>query len=329
MIGLAILFAACWLPFPTLRTTWDEPWHEQVVRDADAFVLARVLSIDERRETAVFRAVRRLAGSDVTPVFKVDGFCLLRLTSYSSGSEPRLSRAFHPGAEVYLFLKQAPDGLSYQIATPTSGYAAIEAGRVRACYRHSYHLALVARDLYERTQIAIFQYLHDGTRDSALMAELARTYLRIPPKFVENDPLSSSSQTFFNQHSTLETFYYIGAASDLDALEPFLASPHEHVHVSAVRALSRLDSLAAKRRMLDFLAGPGEAFAKAQAVAGLRRQNARELASELEAMLAKLPTEDAGFGGNLMDPRIGTSRLGSSMAAAKALLADWAATRPK
>jgi hypothetical protein len=310
----------------SVRTTWDEPWHEEVVKNADSFVLARVIAVDEGRQSAMFRVVRSLAGVDVTPVFTVDGFCLLRLMSYSSGHEPRLPRSFHPGAEVYLFLRIASDGRSYEFATPTTGYALVDGDRVRACYRHSYHLALVTRDLYERTQTAIFRYLHGGAVDSKLMTELAKGFLGAPPALVEDDPMSAASLTFFNQHAALETFYYLGSESDLALLEPFLRSPHGHIQTSAVRALSRIATLPAKRRLLEFLTGSGEAFAKAQAVAGLRRQNARELAGDLERALPRLDPESTGFGGDLMDPRIGTHQQGSALAAAKALLAEWAVT---
>lgn len=328
---IAALILCWWIPpgpAGALRTTWDEPWHEEVVRNADAFVLARVASVDQERERAVLRLVRPLAGADVTPVFEIDGFCLLRLMSYSSGAGPKLSRAFQPGAELYLFLKLSADGLSYEIATPTTGFAAIDGERVRACYRHSYHLALVARDLYERTQIAIFRQVHEGKTDAGLMTELVDAHLRAPPKFVEDDPSSPSSLVFFNQHAALETFYYLGSASDLAVLEPFLASSHEHIQISAIRALSRIDTTPAKRRMLAFLTGAGAPFAKVQAVAGLRRQKARELRAELEAAIPKLGGEEAGFGGSIMDPRVGTA-VGSAKAAAQALVAEWTAAGPR
>jgi hypothetical protein len=328
---LAALLLFSWVPAGPSRglwTTWDEPWHEEVVRNADAFVLARVLSVDQDREQAVLRLMRPLAGADVTPVFKIDGFSLLRIMSYTSGAGPKLSRAFHAGAEIYLFLKLAADGLSYEIATPTTGFAAIDGERVRACYRHSYHLALVARDFYERTQIAIFRQVHEGTIDAGLMTELVNAQLRAPPKFVEDDPSSPSSLVFFNQHAALETFYYLGSAPDIAVLEPFLTSSHEHIQISAVRALSRIDTMPAKRRMLAFLTGAGASFAKVQAIAGLRRQKARELRSDLEAVLPKLGSEETGFGGSIMDPRVGTAR-GSPKTAAEALVAEWAAAGPR
>jgi hypothetical protein len=329
VIALALTILAPWIELGTpVRTTWDEPWHEEVVKEADAFVLARVVSVDERRQAAVCKVVRPLGGADVTPLFKVDGFCLLRLMSYSSGVDPKLSKAFHPGAELYLFVKLARDGLSYEIATPTSGFAVVDGDRVRACYRHSYHLALVERGFYERTQVAIFRYLHDSAVDAPLMTDMVQKYLLLPPKFVEDDPLSPASLLFFKQHAALETFYYLGSSSDLAILEPFLASPHAHVQISAVRALSRIDTLPAKRRQLRFLLESAEPIAKVQAIAGLRRQKARDLAPDLKAALPRLTAEATGFGGDLMDPRIGT-QLGSSLAAAKALLADWAALPPK
>ncbi len=324
MIAVGFMLLLLSTPPPALRTTWNEPTHEEVVRNADAFVLARVLSVEDGRRSAVFRVVRPIAGADVPPVFSVDGFCLLSLMSYSSNAEPRLPIAFRPGVEIYLFVRLSADGRSYEIATPTTGFALIDGGRVRACYRHSSGLALVGRDLYERTQAAIFRNLHGGAIDAALMAELVSANLHGPPKVVEDDPLSPASLVFFNQHAALETFYYLGSASDLPLLEPFLASKDEYVRISAVRALSRIDTPAAKKRMLALLTEPGEPSIGVQAIAGLRRQKARELASALAEIVPKLDAREAGAEVDLMDPRIGT-RSGSAKAAAQALLAEWAA----
>jgi hypothetical protein len=134
---------------------------------------------------------------------------------------------------------------------------------------------------------------------------------------------------FFQQHAALETFYYLGSPSDAGVLEPFLDSPHEHVQVSAVRALSRIDTLPAKRRMVEFLTSTGKPPAKIQAVVGLRRQKARDLVAEIEAIVPQLEASDSDLDVELMDPRIGTRHWGSPKAAAMALLAEWDTLAPK
>ncbi len=44
-----------------LATTWDEPWHEKVVKEADYFVLAIVLTSDEH-QGATLEVLKMLGG---------------------------------------------------------------------------------------------------------------------------------------------------------------------------------------------------------------------------------------------------------------------------
>ena len=66
-------------------------------------------------------------------------------------------------------------------------------------------------------------------------------------------------------------------------------------------------------------------FAKVMAVWGLKRLGAREHAGRLRkyAATAKAAGEKCGFGGNIMDPRVGTSFPGTVKDAIDALLAEW------
>ena len=75
---IALALSLLVLPAPVARTTWNEPWHEEVVRDADVLVKVKVLANDGGRRLTLKRE-RRLAGIDVPPVFVVDGFSKMRI----------------------------------------------------------------------------------------------------------------------------------------------------------------------------------------------------------------------------------------------------------
>ena len=111
-------------------------------------------------------------------------------------------------------------------------------------------------------------------------------------------------------------------------LDAFLKHPGYHVQISAVRALSRIDTKAARERLFAFLTGEGEGFAKVMAVWGLKRLDAREFRSRLEAFYPNAPTEETGFGGNIMDPRVGTSFPDSVKHAVGQLIEHWGGKLP-
>lgn len=98
----------------------------------------------------------------------------------------------------------------------------------------------------------------------------------------------------------------------------------------AARALAGIETPSARERLFRFLKGDGVGFAKVMAVWGLKRQGARDYLSRLKALQEKAPEDPVGFGGNLMDPRIGTMFPTSVREAIKDLVAEWSkpTTRP-
>ena len=96
-----------------------------------------------------------------------------------------------------------------------------------------------------------------------------------------------------------------------------------NTQISAVRALSRIATEPARARLFAFLTGDGTNFAKVMAVWGLRRLGAREYLDKLAAFLAKAPEAETGFGGSIMDPRVGTRFPRSVKAAVQALVDEW------
>src|SRR5262245_39221907 len=66
---------------PALANTWDEPWHEEVVRGADTFVEAEVISAEAGQPRVRARLLRNIAGTALPAEIDIEGFYLLRLTS--------------------------------------------------------------------------------------------------------------------------------------------------------------------------------------------------------------------------------------------------------
>src|SRR5690349_21326552 len=95
----AILFLL--LSFQICRaTTWDEPWHEAVVKNADVFIRAKVVKNDKTKVS--LQIVKQLAGEKVPETLVVSGFSMLHLTSFSRGND---ETEFHltAGKEYYFF----------------------------------------------------------------------------------------------------------------------------------------------------------------------------------------------------------------------------------
>jgi hypothetical protein len=310
-------------------TTYNEPWHEDVLRAAIAFVEIEVTTVDASGFEA--RVLKQLAGERVPDHIKVNGYAMLEVESvfdHGDGNvDPELAFHFAPGEHCYLFLHRmktedvtAPAD-TFQIATPSAGFADVQASGVRATYRFSAHQAIVPVDLYEPSMAALFRKLH-GTataEDAAFVRKLIDTELHKAPQ----DVGQGDDATFFRQHVALECSRFFGTEQDLPLLDPFLASASFHVQVSAVRAVAGIHSEQAQARLIDFLGADHAAFAKALAIWGLRDQDARALAPRLEAMLGTMSTEKFGFGLNIMDPRVGTKFPETPRQALEQLLDGW------
>jgi hypothetical protein len=312
----ALLFA-----LPVWATTWDEPWQDEVVRKAETLVKVKVLANDGK--SVNFKVVKTLAGAEVPAELTVEGFGLLRLTSTSTADD-EAKFPFKKGESYYVLLTKRKDGKTWAVATPTTGYARIEDGNVYATFRHSYHQALVPEELYETTMTAIFLKTHDKKVDSDALRKTLSPILKKEPQGMPKDGKEKDqARLFFEQHAALETLAYFATADDLTLLEPFLKCDDYHVQISAVRALGGIDSREARERLFSFLESDGKGFAKVMAVWALKHQNARDYLPKLKELQRKAPEDRVGFGGNLMDPRVGTHFPGSVKLAINDLVAEW------
>src|SRR5688572_9017629 len=218
---LLFTLIACFLLATNVQaTTWDEPWHEDVMRNSDSFVKVKVTgNISPRFKADVLQF---LGGIKTPDQIELEGFSQLRVMSTSSHSH-ELRLPFQVGQTYYVFIKKSEKTNFYQIPTPTSGWARIDGANVPATYRHSYHQALVPPDVYEKTMQAIFKGIKGQPYDEGFMNRFIKEQLTPPVALLgNNDPAMMSR--FFLQHVALESFYHLGKGADLSSLVPFVNS---------------------------------------------------------------------------------------------------------
>ncbi|MEX0289634.1 MAG: HEAT repeat domain-containing protein [Flavobacteriaceae bacterium] len=284
-------------------TSWDEPWMEEVILDSDSFVRAKVTkSKDNEVQAAV---LKNIAGREIESKFRINDFSLLKFTSLSLKED---IFHFQKDTEYYFFLKSGNKKGRYSIATPTTGFALITDDGVHATYRHSYHQALVPEDIYEQSMKAIYNRIKfdepcDPPVRDFMIAQLNKEPASPGNSMGDQDVLDQ----FFLQHVALEVFRYEGNEEEIALIEPFLEVDDFHVEVSAVRSISRLDSKSAKEMLMSFIESDSDEFAKIMAIWGLEYLGATEYAERLSNCMKENDEDELGFGGNIMDPRIGTS----------------------
>ncbi|AII53453.1 HEAT repeat domain-containing protein [Hymenobacter sp. APR13] len=280
-------------------TTWDEPWHERVVKEADHFVLATVTKADKQQLT--LQIIRDAAGGTLDGSLQVTDFYLLDLCSTSGGHGPE----FHLDAAdtAYFFLKKNPQG-GFSLATPSTGFAGVSKGIVYATYRHSYHQAGVEQPVYEMTMGAIFRKYHGLPYDAAPVRAFITEQLAHKPAPISEEGMAD----FFRQHVALETIYHLGFTEYYASTLPFLHDADNfHAQVSAARALMAINTPEAHQELLQLLQDNNTTdFTKVVAIRTLAAHQPHDLKPTLQKLVKKASEEENGFGGNIMDPRICT-----------------------
>lgn len=284
-------------------TTWDEPWHKEVVSTATTFGLYEIEKSGP--DSVSLRLIKHIAGEETGPLVQVNSFFALRLTSMSGGHGPEFR--LPTGKKAYFFLKR--NGTAWAIATPTTGFAALGTdGTVLATYRISVHQAVLEAPLYEDSQRCIFLVLHGKSSCDARISAFIDTELAKPAESLADRSTSGTPKGFFRQHAALETASLIRYPLSGDTLERFLIKPDMHVQISAVRALasSSLDSKA--ERLMRFVEDE-KASLPARIVAALllKEIGAKDMKQRLIDFAANASEEETGLGIALMDSRIGTN----------------------
>jgi hypothetical protein len=281
-------------------TTWDEPWQDQVIKQADCFVLAEIIVCDGAK-SATISIEKTLAGKQLSGKIKITDYYLLHLGSYSYTSE--LDFAFNKANSYYFFIKKDSAG-NYCLATPTSGYAMLEKDKVYATYRHSYHQALVDADVYEKTMTSIFNNYHGLPYDKAYIEAFVKKYLSMKPSGFEKDEM----ETFFNQHVALECIYHLKMGGYYEQILPFLHdTTNFHNEVSAARALRAYNTPECKQQLMHVISDTTiEGFIRVICLWTISEFKPTELKEDMTKLVANASVKESGFGGDIMDPRVGT-----------------------
>jgi len=287
--------------FSAFPTTWNEPWHDEVVKNADSFVLARIESFDTSTGVSI-EIIKTISGNEIIGKVQITGFYLLNLTSVSVGIDEGLFN-FSGFNEVYFFIKQDVNG-NYCIATPTTGFAKIENRYVYATYRHSYHQALVPVDIYETTMAAIFNNYHNQSYNILLINEYIKN--AITQASINIDRITQD--LFYSLHVALESIYHLRLSGYYAEILPFLSQElNFHIRVSAIRVLIAYNTEECKNELLKIISSESsDDFIKVIAIWTLSEFKPNELKTRLIELESVASNRANGFGGNLMDPRIGT-----------------------
>lgn len=296
LIALFLLICAA-----AKATTWDEPWHNKVVKQSQYFVLAKITGYDETKGVTI-SILKQLGGSALSGEIKITNFYLLNLCSTSSGEGPEFHFANVDSCYFFLTLN---DKKQYCIATPTTGYAAVQNGHVVATYRHSYQQALVDGDTYEKTMTAIFNNYHGLGYDTQYINGFVDKYLAMKPAGLSQ----ADGDLFFNQHVALECIYHLNLPGHYNQLLPFLRdTANLHNQISAARALGAYDTDESTKTLLAEIGNPHNVgFMKVMCVWALQAYKPRPIKAELVKLEASASEDEVGFGGNIMDPRVCTS----------------------
>lgn len=279
--------------------TWNEPWQKEILKDAQYFVLAKVLSVNDSLG-AQLEITKYFGAQKLTGTIWVNHFSKLELMS-SSGHGLHMN--FIDGGTYYFFLSETQEG-HYAIPTPTSGFAYVtDEKKVYATYRHSYHQALVPQEIYEQTYTEIWNYFRTGKFESAKVLPFIEENLNEEPATFEANEIDA----FFLQHVALESAYLLGIPIGVPVLEKFITSENFHLRISGLQLLANDVSKNSKDYLFGYIQNKNnENFEKVIAIWSLSTIGGNEYKKKLKAIIDDLSDEETGFGGNIMDPRVGT-----------------------
>lgn len=296
-----ILFCTFAILFTRISaTTWDEPWQETVIKEADYFVLAKIKAVDEH-EGITIDIIKCLGGDSLKGEINITQFSHLDLCSTSGGHGPefRLPKV----EQCYFFIKKNEKG-EYCIPTPTSGYGFVDQENVIGTYRHSYHQAKIPIEVYEKTMTAIFNNYHQLPYDKAFISNYINNYLSLNPAKLVKEEFNN----FFGQHVALECIYHLRLSGYYDKIIPFLRdTANYHSQISAARALISYNTTECKQELINMISeSKVSSFVKVICVNTLGDFKPTEIKEQLIKLKETASTEYVSFGGSIMDPRVCT-----------------------
>ena len=284
----------------TFATTWNEPWADKVIKEANYFVLADILSYND--STVKIKITKQLGGDKIPTEIEITCFYMLELTSISGGHGAEFMFSKNIKNSYFFIKKNSRD--EYCIATPTAGWDYVRDGNVCATYRHSYHQALIPIDIYEMTMTAIFNHYHQLPYDKKKITNFIDKQLSKKPAGFEENEIN----TFFLQHVSLELIYHLRLEGYYKQIIPFFNdNSNFHNRVSASRALTAYNDKNTKNLLLNKIATNKEDdFTTVICIWTLKEFKPTEMKPDLQKLIEKSSTKENGFGGNIMDPRVGT-----------------------
>lgn len=279
--------------------TWDEPWHDKVVKGSDAFFLGQIISSDDGKNVFV-RVLKNISGVELPVEINISDFYLLNICSISGGEGPKFRLS---GVDsCYFYVKISND--TFKLATPTTGFAPVINGKVVATYRHSYHQTSVSAELYEQSQSAIFNAYHRKTYDVNWVNEFVKVELSKRPAGFDRDQIDD----FFTQHVALELIYHLQLPGYFTLLLPFINhTENRHNQISAARAFSVYSAQEVNQILLRIIkSDTKDDFLKVICIWSLKETDSKTIQNELKSFVGKASQGDSGFGGNIMDNRVCT-----------------------
>lgn len=294
-----LLFALIFLfSFSNLiAETWNEPWQKEIIQKSDYFVFGKI--IENSGKNVKVQIVKRFGNQIIPDEIIIDNYFLLDLMSASGES---MTTDLKKESSYYLFLKKNKNN-NYSLPTPTSGFALLDDENVRATYRHSYHQALIPQSIYEVTYENIWNYYKTEIFDKTKITNFINEQISKSPAGFEENEISS----FYLQHSALETSYLLDFSPDIKSILKFAQSDNFHLRVSALQLLGNYKT----KESNDFLVSTilnktSSNFEKVIAIWSLKKSGNKEHIEILKKNISQLSDKSEGFGGNIMDPRVGT-----------------------
>lgn len=293
MLRSILILCLSILSAPLFSLSWDEPWQDEVMRESDYFILARVL--DPKPGSVKIQVIKQFGDKKVEDQITLEGFHMLRPCANDTSSP---SFFFTVIDTVYLFLKKKDIG--YCIPTPTAGYAIVSSGKVLATFRHSFHQVQVSMGTYEKCMGAIWNSYKGLPYDKKIVTEYVEKPLKQKPAGFNEKEIG----LFFSQHIALEMSYHLKLTDNFALVKNFVNCPNNHLMISAVQAMGNYETPEAKKMLVAFLKDPAkDNFTKVLAVKSLVRLNPKEHKAELRKIWETASQSPIAFSSNPSDPR--------------------------
>jgi hypothetical protein len=137
------------------------------------------------------------------------------------------------------------------------------------------------------------------------MTEYITKYLSMKPAGFEKEEIN----TFFAQHVALESAYHLRFGGFYNQILPFLHdTANFHNMISGARALISYNTEDCKKELMKIIADTSRTgFVRVECMWTIGEFHPKELKGQLAKLAEHASTEESGFGGDIMDPRVCTT----------------------